>query len=176
MTLIDSVTMDNKIEKIGMGGGCHWCTEAVFEALVGVHRVEQGFVSSTGNDGAFSEAVIVHYDPTVISLKVLIEIHLHTHKSTSNHSMRTKYRSAVYSFSKDQHEEAESSLRELQPKFEEKLITKVCPFNIFKPSPQQFRNYYSSNPKRPFCQTYIAPKLSLLLQQFRNYTKEGKTH
>lgn len=168
-------TMENNLEKIGMGGGCHWCTEAVFEALKGVHRVEQGFVSSTGKDDALSEAVIVYFDPTIIPLKILIEIHLYTHKSTSNHSMRSKYRSALYSFSNEQQEKAEGFLIELQPEFQEKLVTKVYSFKNFEPSPEPFQNYYSSNPERPFCQTYITPKLKLLLRQFNKYVKETET-
>ena len=83
-------------QKIALGGGCHWCTEAVFQSLIGVERVEQGYVASTGNNNSFSEAVIVHFNTERISLKTLIEIHLHTHKSTSNHSLRERYRSAVY--------------------------------------------------------------------------------
>ncbi|MEM9076169.1 MAG: peptide-methionine (S)-S-oxide reductase [Bacteroidota bacterium] len=79
------------MDKIGLGGGCHWCTEAVFSSLNDVIRVEQGFISSN-EESAFSEAVIVHYDSNAISLKDLVGIHLYTHKSTSDHSMRAKYR------------------------------------------------------------------------------------
>ncbi|WP_343065456.1 peptide-methionine (S)-S-oxide reductase [Arenibacter arenosicollis] len=82
-------------QKIAFGGGCHWCTEAVYQSLKGVEVVEQGFVASKGEESFFSEAVIVHYDPKSIALKDLILIHLYTHKSTSDHSMRNKYRSAI---------------------------------------------------------------------------------
>lgn len=82
--------MKNKIQKIGLGGGCHWCTEAVFQSLIGIEKVEQGFIASTEEYNTFSEAVIVHFDSEVISAKTLIEIHLYTHKSTSQHSMRSK--------------------------------------------------------------------------------------
>ncbi|MGB6152306.1 MAG: peptide-methionine (S)-S-oxide reductase [Pricia sp.] len=154
------------MDKIALGGGCHWCTEAVFQSLEGVRNVEQGFVASEGKDDAFSEAVIVHFNPELISLKDLIEIHLHTHKSDSNHSMRLKYRSAVYTFSKEQAGEAEAILAGLQSQFDKPLITKVYPFKRFKSSDEQFKNYYIKNPKKPFCENYIHPKLTLLLQQF----------
>jgi len=88
--------------KIGFGGGCHWCTEAVFQSLKGVRSVAQGFIASTEKNSSFSEAVIVFYDAAIITLKDLIEIHLHTHNSTSNHRFRKKYRSAVYYFEKRQ--------------------------------------------------------------------------
>ena len=80
------------VHRIAFGGGCHWCTEAVYNSIKGILSVEQGFVASEGEDSSFSEAVIVRYDPINISLEDLILIHLHTHKSTSNHSMRKKYR------------------------------------------------------------------------------------
>ncbi|MBU2948765.1 peptide-methionine (S)-S-oxide reductase [Zobellia uliginosa] len=159
--------------KIALGGGCHWCTEAVFQSINGVDKVEQGFVSSTGKQNEFSEAIIVHYQPITISLKTLIEIHLRTHKSTSEHSMRKKYRSAIYTFSDEQRKKAKAILKKLQPSFNEILITKVLPFNAFRPSLTQFHNYYYNNPEKPFCQSYIDSKIKLLLTQFREHTKPG---
>ncbi|MBO6639652.1 MAG: peptide-methionine (S)-S-oxide reductase [Roseitalea sp.] len=81
--------------RIGFGGGCHWCTEAVFQALRGVTRVEQGFVRSEPPFDAWSEAVIVTFDPASIDLATLTEVHLRTHASTAAHAMRGEYRSAV---------------------------------------------------------------------------------
>ncbi len=90
------------MEKIGFGGGCHWCTEAVFQALIGVEKVEQGWIASEGENDSFSEAVIVHFDESTIDLSTLTAIHLFTHSCTSEHSMWKKYRSAVYTFSNKQ--------------------------------------------------------------------------
>jgi len=60
------------IHKIAFGGGCHWCTEAVYKSLKGIISVEQGFVASDGEESSFSEAVIVSYEPSDISLEDLI--------------------------------------------------------------------------------------------------------
>lgn len=155
--------------KIALGGGCHWCTEAVFQSLKGVQKVEQGFVASNGTNETFSEAVIVHYDEADISLKDLISIHLHTHESTSDHSMRDKYRSAVYVFQEKVIEKVEQILMELQDDFEKKLVTRVYPFRTFKPSDEMFHNYYLSNTDKPFCKKYIDPKLKLLLEKFSEH-------
>lgn len=155
--------------KIALGGGCHWCTEAVFQALKGVYAVEQGFVASTDENNTFSEAVIVHFNPENISLRVLIEIHLHTHKSTSTHSMRKKYRSAIYTFSEDQSKEAKNILNTFQPEFDNQLITKVYPFSEFKASREAIQNYYLKNPEKPFCERFINPKLKLLLRKFSSH-------
>ena len=92
------------MDKIGFGGGCHWCTEGVFQSLIGVNHVDQGWISSEVPNDNYSEGVIVNFDPQVISLHVLVEIHLLTHSSTSNHSMRDKYRSAVYTYDQSQAE------------------------------------------------------------------------
>ena len=161
-------------EKIGFGGGCHWCTEAVFQSLIGVSKVEQGFIAATEDD-QFSEAVIVHFNPEMISLKTLVEIHLHTHKSTSNHSMRNKYRSAVYTFNDTQKKVAKKILEELQLDFSKEIITQILSFREFNISDELFQNYYYKNPSKPFCETYINPKLSLLMKEFSNYY-QAKPH
>ena len=157
--------------KIGFGGGCHWCTESVFQSLIGVQKVEQGWIASIDENDTFSEAVIVHFDQDLIDLRVLIEIHLHTHSSTSAHAMRKKYRSAVYTFAETQFNAAEEIISSFQSEFNNRLVTKVHSFNDFKPSPLQFQNYYLKNPKKPFCERHIIPKLKLLQKQFPNSVK-----
>lgn len=163
-----------ELTKIAFGGGCHWCTEAVFQTLIGVEKVEQGWVSSTEKNDTFSEAVIVHFDVEKIDLKILIEIHLLTHKSTSNHSMRTKYRSAIYYFSHQQKEENSTIIKNLQVNFENEIITQTLEFKSFKPSTEEYQNYYQSNPNKPFCENYINPKLKFLLQKFSNKINKSK--
>jgi peptide-methionine (S)-S-oxide reductase len=70
-----------ELTKTAFGGGCHWCTEAVFQSLIGVAKVEQGWVASTAKNNTFSEAVIVYFDDNKIDLKTLIDIHLATIKA-----------------------------------------------------------------------------------------------
>ena len=152
----------SKLFKIAVGGGCHWCTEAVFQSLQGVTSVEQGFVASEGINNTFSEAVIVHYDSNLISLETIFQVHLKTHKSTSLHSMREKYRSAVYTFSEAQNALVIDLLKKFQKEYDHTLITKVLAFKEFKASREEITNYYLKDPKKPFCQNYIVPKLELL--------------
>ncbi len=165
-----------EISKIGFGGGCHWCTEAVFQSLKGVYNVEQGWIASEGEANAFSEAVIVEFDASIIPLEILIEVHLRTHKSTSEHSMRKKYRSAIYVFNQDEKANVSKILEVLQPKFSSQLVTQVLSFSKFKPSREEIVNYYYKNPQKPFCETYINPKLKLLLNAFSDYTKSKNLH
>ena len=154
------------LRKLGLGGGCHWCTEAVFQSLVGVERVRQGFIASDAPDDAFSEAVLVDWEAKRLPLDVLIEVHLRTHASTSPHTMRGKYRSALYVMDAVQADACTAALARLQPEFEEPLITRVLPFRAFQPSDARFQNYYATDPERPFCRTYIEPKLAMLRRRY----------
>jgi peptide-methionine (S)-S-oxide reductase len=152
----------SKTNKIGLGGGCHWCTEAVFQSVEGVIKVEQGYIASNAPADTFSEAVIVHYLPKRANLERLLEVHLHTHNSTSNHSFREKYRSAVYFFSSEDEVEIRKILKKLQQQFKEPLVTQVLAFNEFKASRESIQDYYRKNPDAPFCKRYIEPKLEAL--------------
>lgn len=163
------------IEKIGLGGSCHWCTEAIFQSLVGVNRVEQGWIASVNENESFSEAVIVEYDLNKMSLKTLIEVHLNTHSCTSNHSMREKYRSAIYYFSKEQENKAITILNDLQKEFDNKIITKVLPFRSFEMNKEEQLNYYLKNPEKPFCKNIINPKLKKIMRLFSDTIEFKKT-
>lgn len=159
------------IGKIGFGGGCHWCTEAYFQSLKGVEKVEQGWISSTTPDDSFSEAVIIHYNPIVIPLKILIAIHLHTHAATKNHSFRKKYRSAVYVFN-GKIAEAQKLISECQVDFDEQVITQVLLFNQFKLNTEQQHNYYKKHKEGIFCKRYISPKLQMIEKEYAGYYKQ----
>ncbi len=158
------------IIKIGFGGGCHWCTEAVFQSLKGVIQVDQGYIASTNENETFSEAVIVSFNSDIISTATLIEVHLLTHKSTSNHSFRGVYRSAIYYFKEFEKDILQGIINKLQPDFEHKIITKVLLFQNFKDSREQIQNYYLKNPQKPFCQKYISPKLELIKEKYSKYS------
>ncbi len=160
-----------QIEKIGFGGGCHWCTEAVYQSLKGIGEVEQGYISTRKEPEVFYEAVIVHFHPIVISLKKLIEIHLKTHKSTSNHSMRAKYLSAIYVFNENQKLLTDKALNKLESDYDRKIITRTYDFGNFKASRPEIRNYYKTDPERPFCQLYIDPKLKILQKDYSHLLK-----
>lgn len=162
------------VKKAGFGGGCHWCTEAVFMALKGVQSVQQGWIASDEGNNSFSEAVIVEYDPEVIGFDTLIAVHLYTHGSTSQHSMRGKYRSAVYTFQDEDSTEAKAAIARLQLEFEHPIITQVLSFADFKMSRYELLNYYFSDTQKPFCENYINPKLKLLMKKFAAVTRVDK--
>ncbi len=159
------------MNKIGFGGGCHWCTEAVFQSLIGVDKVEQGWIASQPPFDAYSEAVLVHFNRAEIDLRVLLEVHLRTHASQHEHRLRSKYRSAAYVFDDAQAAEAREALTRLQGEFDAPIVTRILPFESFRESAPRFQNYYRDNPDRPFCRNYIDPKLALLRRRFGRHAK-----
>ena len=163
------------LEKIGLGGSCHWCTEAILQSLKGVLHVNQGWIASDDDPARFSEAVVVEFDPDQMSLETLIEIHLHTHSCTSDHSMRSKYRSAVYTFTEQQLSSASDAIEKLQADFDQSIVTEVIQFGEFKLNDEKYLDYYSKNPAKPFCKAFIDPKLKILLKRFSNEVDGSKT-
>lgn len=157
-------TVLNGKNRVGFGGGCHWCTEAIFQAVQGVIKVEQGWIKSKPPHDLLSEGVIIHFDDIVVDLSRLIRIHLHTHSSTSKHTLRHKYRSAIYTYRKTQQKEAEQILEKLSSDFASPIITQVLPLAGFKLNQESYLNYYLNNPEKQFCQRYIEPKLKKINQ------------
>lgn len=162
------------VRQAGFGGGCHWCTEAVFSSLKGVRSVKQGWIASTGDNRSFSEGVLVEYDDDIISFATLIAIHLYTHSSTSQHAMRDKYRSAVYAFNAQDTQLARETIQALQPEFNEPVITQALPYYEFTQSREELLDYYFSDPQKPFCELYITPKLRLIMERFSKVADTNK--
>ncbi|TQI70802.1 peptide-methionine (S)-S-oxide reductase [Gramella sp. Hel_I_59] len=158
--------------KIGLGGGCHWCTEAVFKAVKGVHDVRQGYISAKDSPDKFYEGIVFNYDPELVKLEDLILIHLSTHQSMKDHSMRHKYRSALYVYDQLELEKTWETLKTVENSAGSKFITSVYELSSFKESRAEIRNYYQTDPQRPFCTRYIKPKLDLLFEEFKGLLKE----
>jgi len=157
------------LEKTGFGGGCHWCTEGVFQALRGVDQVDQGFVQSTKPWDAWAEGVIVHFDPAIISLDILVEVHLRTHSAQKLYSPGGRYRSAIYTTGHHQEPTAALAIARFAEETGAAERTMVLPFVGFRPSEARYRNYYRTDPDRPFCRRYIDPKLALIRQHFAGH-------
>lgn len=154
------------MEKIGLGGGCHWCTEGIFQMLAGVAQVEQGFIRSDPPSDSWAEGVIVHFDPPTIGLATLIEVHLRTHRAAAPFVARSKYRSAIYVGDNDQRKRATETMISLQRELDAAIQTRVLALRDFKLSDERFRNYYASNPAGPFCRRYIEPRLNVVRRDF----------
>jgi peptide-methionine (S)-S-oxide reductase len=152
--------------ELGLGGGCHWCTEAVFQALRGVQDVRQGFLWSEPPEHTPSEGVLLRLDEELMPLRALLEIHLRTHASGSDHSMRRKYRSAVYAQEARLRRRAEQEMGALASSLRYVPVTKVLSLAGFRLNDERFLNYRRSRPDAPFCRTHIDPKLALLRRDY----------
>ena len=158
--------MSENIQTLGLGGSCHWCTEGIFQSLIGVSNVKQGWIASEKPHQDFSEAILLDFDADQISLEDIISIHLHSHSCTSSHQFRTKYRSALYFFTKKQKEVFEKILKDQQANFDKPIITQVLPLVSFKQNTEDYLNYYLNDIEKPFCKNYITPKLKILQEKF----------
>jgi peptide-methionine (S)-S-oxide reductase len=143
----------------------------VFQPLVGVREVRQGFIRSDAPDDTWSEAVEVTFDPADICLMDLLAVHLTTHASQSDHKMRGKYRSAVYVSDEAQQAECQDLIEQLGAEADTPFITRALMRRGFKPSDSRFHDYYRSNPEKPFCQNYIEPKLAKLRANYNSLLK-----
>lgn len=152
--------------RIGLGGGCHWCTEGIVQALRGVDRVEQGFLRSDPPADAWAEGVVATFDPAVLPLDTLIEVHLRTHSGGGTYSPNGRYRSAVYVCEAGQQEVAATVIARVAAERGEAARTLILPFRDFTPSEQRYQDYYRTDPNRPFCRRYIDPKLDILRAHF----------
>ena len=142
------------------GGGCHWCTEAVFDHAPGVLTVRQGFAAGPPPHSALSEAALVTWGERV-TFEKLIRIHLDTHSAGSDHALRGRYRSAVYVTGAAQAALARSVLDDEAAR-RGPLVTHVLPLVAWQDSPPRYRRYYRTRPDAPFCRVHIAPKLARL--------------
>jgi peptide-methionine (S)-S-oxide reductase len=178
------------IEKTGIavfGGGCFWCTEAVFERLKGVISVMPGYAGGslsnpsyrqvcTGKTG-HAEVVRVKYDPEQVSYEQLLAVFFATHDPTSLNrqgaDVGTEYRSVIFYSSDEQKREAEKFIRELNdsdPKGRP-IVTEVSPLTAFYEAEDYHREYYSNNSFAPYCQFVIDPKLQKLHSKFADLLK-----
>lgn len=167
-------------ETITLGGGCFWCTEAVFSALDGVLDVESGYCNGhvprptyeqvcTGETG-HAEVVRVTFDPRRISLAELLEIFLVTHDPTSLNrqgaDVGTQYRSGIYTHDDAQAVVARRVLEEMAPRFDAPLVTEVAPERQYTAAEGYHQDYYAQHPNAGYCAFVISPKLAKLRQAY----------
>jgi len=161
-----------------LAGGCFWCTEAVFNALRGVEKVESGYSGgtvanptyeqvSTGNTG-HAETVQITFDPDVISFKELLEIFFSTHDPTTLNrqgaDVGTQYRSVIFYNDDQQKTTAEQVIREITEEkiWDNPIVTKIEPFKAFYKAEDYHKDYFKRHPEQAYCRLIIAPKIKKL--------------
>jgi peptide methionine sulfoxide reductase msrA/msrB len=169
-------------ETATFGGGCFWCTEAVFQQLRGVQRVESGYSGGSRENPSYeqvctgatghAEVVQVTFDPEEISYADLLRIHLSTHDPTTLNRQGgdhgTQYRSIILVHDPGQEKTAREIIAEMQPDFDDEIVTQIEPFRVFYKAEDYHQNYFNNNPAQPYCAAVINPKLT----KFRKLFKE----
>ena len=164
------------------GGGCYWCTEAVFRSVKGVSSVESGFSDGEVVDPSYrevcsgqtghAEVVQVTYDPGVVSYQELLRIHMGTHDPTTLNAqgadVGTQYRSTILYRTDLERQVAERLLGELSNTFDSDIVTDLKAFEKFYPAPEDHDNYYNRNPNQGYCQAVISPKIAKFRKTFQH--------
>lgn len=172
----------NGLEVATLAAGCFWCTEAAYNIIRGVERIEPGYTGgtvpnptyeevSTGMTG-HAEAAQISFDPKVINYREILEIFFTIHDPTSLNKqgadVGTQYRSAIFYQNEEQKATAEKLIDELNKEgiWNNPIVTTVEPLKEFYMAETYHKDYYKKHPKEPYCQVVIAPKIAKLQHRF----------
>jgi peptide-methionine (S)-S-oxide reductase len=176
--------MSNK-EIAVFGGGCFWCTEAVFQNLKGVESVLPGYSGGVvpnptyeqvcdGNTG-HAEVTKIEFDPGIIQFEVLLEVFFATHDPTTQNrqggDVGEQYRSVIFYTTPEQKQTAEKYIQKAQKDFTAPIVTQIRPFDKFYEAENYHQNYFAKNPDKAYCQIVINPKLEKFKKNFANLLK-----
>lgn len=175
------------VQKITFGGGCFWCTEAIFQSVIGVIKVESGYMSGTlpnpgymdicnGKTG-HAEVVQLAYDEDVITFDELLLIFFKTHNPTmlnrQGGDVGTQYRSVIFYSNDEQRTKAEVMIVKLTEDkiFDKPILTELTAAKAFYKADDHHQNYYNDNPMKPYCAFVIQPKLTKFAKEFTHKMK-----
>ncbi len=165
-----------QLEKIYLGAGCFWCSEAILERVDGIHDVVSGYMGGSVEDPSYkdvctgttghAEVVEVHFDPSTIPLEELLEWFWEMHDPTTLNRQGadtgTQYRSVIFYENERQREIAETSRANAAPRFKDPIVTEIAPAGPFYRAEGYHQDYYRLNSGQPYCRAVIAPKLEKL--------------
>ena len=168
------------MQSIILGGGCFWCLDALYRSVRGISTVSCGYAGGTmpepsyeavctGNTG-HAEVVKLSFDPSVISIKTILEVFWSVHDPTTLNRQGadegTQYRSIVLYETEVQKGTIESVKSSMQQYWQNPIITEITQLDVFYPAEQYHQNYFENNPEQAYCQLVINPKLAHFKQQF----------
>jgi len=178
------------IDTATFGAGCYWCTEAQFQQLAGVEKVESGFSGGhvdnpsykevcTGTTG-HAEVCNIYYDASKISFDELLAAFWTCHDPTTlnkqGNDVGTQYRSVIFYHNEEQKKKAEGYKKKLNDEkaFEHPVVTEVTPFTKFYKAEDYHQNYYNENGDAPYCHFVIGPKVDKFKKIFKDKLKTNK--
>jgi peptide-methionine (S)-S-oxide reductase len=177
------------IDTITLGGGCFWCTEAVYERVQGVTAVESGYSNGhvanpsyeqvcTGNTG-HNEVVRVSFDTAQISLREVLEIFFVVHDPTTlnrqGNDVGTQYRSGIYFSSPEQEKTAREVIAEMAASgtYRAPIVTEVLPLANYSRAEDYHQHYFAQHPNQGYCAFVVAPKVEKFRKTFASRVKAG---
>lgn len=179
--------MTNKnLQVATVGGGCFWCTEAVFQELKGVEKVVSGY---SGGDApghptyreicsgltGHAEVVQITFDANIISYEDILFIFMTTHDPTTMNKqgadVGTQYRSVIYYHDENQKQIAETVIEKVADYYDNPIVTEISPLEIFYKAEDYHQNYYSNNKEQGYCDFVITPKLAKLRKLYGDRLK-----
>ena len=184
-----TITNSQANEVITVGGGCFWCTEAVFEQLKGVEKVESGYSGGAvpnptyeqvcGGDTGHAEVSQITYDPKAISLKTILEVFFTVHDPTTldrqGNDVGTQYRSVIFYRNDEQKAVAKQVIKEITAAkiWSGHIVTQLSPFKAFYKAEDYHQEYFKLHGRQPYCQMVIAPKVAKFREHFRDKLKDN---
>lgn len=179
--------MSNPTQLATFGGGCFWCSEAIFLDLKGVSAVTSGYAGGDKPNPTYeevcngktghAEVIQVAFDPTIISYQQLLEVFFLTHNPTTlnqqGNDIGTQYRSIIFFHDNGQRLTAESVKAEIDADkvYDKSIVTAIEPFTNFYPAEDYHQNYYANNPGQGYCQMVIDPKVAKFRKKFATLRK-----
>jgi len=167
-------------------GGCFWCVEAVFQDLIGVEKLESGYIGGhvpdptykqvCGGDTGHAEGLRVTFDPALLSYGDLLDIFFATHDPTQlnrqGNDIGTQYRSAIFPLDHAQRSEAEAAIVRAQPDWPAPIVTTLEAATTWYPAEDYHQDYWKGEGQRnPYCLAVIPPKLAKLRKSFAGRIK-----
>jgi peptide-methionine (S)-S-oxide reductase len=178
---------DKKLELATLGGGCFWCTEAVFQQIKGIEHIVSGYTGGTvpgkptyrevcsGLTG-HAEVIQITFNPSVISYEDLLIIFMTTHDPTTLNrqggDVGTQYRSSIFYHNEEQKTIAERVIASLSKYFDNDIVTEIGPIVTFHEAEDYHQNYYANNQNQGYCSFVITPKLAKLRKLHTDKLKE----
>ena len=177
----------SKLETITLGGGCFWCTEAVFVGVRGVVDVESGYSNGQAHNPSYeqvctgrtghNEVVKLQFDPAQISLREILEIFFVVHDPTTlnrqGNDVGTQYRSGIYYTSDAQKEVAEGVIREIEASktYHSPVVTEVAKLANYSTAEAYHQDYFLNNPNQGYCAFVVGPKVEKFQKTFASRLK-----
>ncbi|MHB1178585.1 MAG: peptide-methionine (S)-S-oxide reductase MsrA [Daejeonella sp.] len=175
------------MEQATFGGGCFWCTEAVFQNLKGVTKVISGYMGGRTNNPSYkdvctgdtghAEIIQIEYNETEISFEYLLLVFFKTHDPTTlnrqGNDAGTQYRSVVFYENPEQKSVAENMIDKLEQEmvFDRPIVTEIAPISQFYAAEDYHQNYFNNNSSQSYCAFVIQPKLAKFTKEFGSKLK-----